>query len=398
MLVREAGEEPLVPHQTYTTDFSPIQDKLVEVDAHVAFNAYVHNVDSYIYLIFYKKTKEPINPHQATYIEVPEKTWLPAIACTENNVYIAYKGLSSAKIFLRKSADAGYSFQPRQIIVDNPGSGSPAVDSAATGDKVYVAWTDYVQPQRDREAIFFRRSTDSGATFPRNPNTENMSYGTGWQRQPKIGAWVDLVFLMWSGNQSGEGDPDQHIVLARSTDSGASFSSMSIVGGGNWFPDMAVSSIVTRPGYPPIVSVVWDDPSSDVIYYRRSTDGGVSFDTPLQLSTAGVTASTPRVRSYYDHTVHVVFSEIGQPGPVYRRSTDYGATFGPPQLIGNFESFAAIENNVYVVGRKGIGSELKFLDFRKSIDGGQTFGPEMTLHHNHTHSLEGKPSIATPNP
>jgi hypothetical protein len=55
-----------------------------------------------------------------------------------------------------------------------------------------------------------------------------------------------------------------------------------------------------------------------LLYYKRSTDGGVSFHSPLPLDDRVVSFSGV-VASYYDHTVHVAYHKHGE-GKLYRRS------------------------------------------------------------------------------
>jgi hypothetical protein len=147
---------------------------------------------------------------------------------------------------------------------------------------------------------------------------------------------------------------DEYVVFARSLDSGATFPSMYLLGDITYYGAyIAVTSIVTRPGPPPIVSVLFDD-AGTTIYYRRSEDGGASFHPPLPLSTNAAVGSGT-VASYYDYTVHVAYEELGG-GLFYTRGTDYGATFDqPPQKLSDIrrndigERISAVENNVYVV-------------------------------------------------
>jgi hypothetical protein len=84
--------------------------------------------------------------------------------------------------------------------------------------------------------------------------------------------------------------------------------------------------------------MVWQDDTTgnDEILYRRSTDGGASFDPAINLSNnpgrvvgPAVTASGNNVYVVWDHTTS------GEPEISYRRSTDGGAYFDPAINLSN---------------------------------------------------------------
>jgi hypothetical protein len=131
------------------------------------------------------------------------------------------------------------------------------------------------------------------------------------------------------------------------------------------------------------VSVVYDESAfaSGILYYRRSTDNGISFYPPISLG-SGVTSYSGMVTSYYDHTVHVIYLITG--GLWYRRSTDYGQTFGPPYEITSSGATEAkivvVENRVYIFWRYYAGNQETWVVFRKSSSGGQSFGANQLLY------------------
>jgi hypothetical protein len=87
--------------------------------------------------------------------------------------------------------------------------------------------------------------------------------------------------------------------------------------GDNWlFPRIAVND--------DYVHVVWRDGLASMIQYRRSTDGGQTWD-PIQTLTSGAYAVQPRV-AVSGQYVHVVWRGSGN-AILYRRSIDNGANF-----------------------------------------------------------------------
>lgn len=87
------------------------------------------------------------------------------------------------------------------------------------------------------------------------------------------------------------------------------------------------------------VHVVFGERSADgdAVVYRRSLDGGATFDAGILLSTVGVQAGYPAIASA-GSAIHVAWLEgdVGGVGPVvlwYRSSADGGATWGAPRQL-----------------------------------------------------------------
>jgi hypothetical protein len=229
--LRDRPDEPKFRDQNgsqtgnITDDFKPITTKALEDVAYVAWNLTPN------YVVLYKSTRPIINPdhYEDDLMNMQFVGGLHGLECIENTLYFAISDKANDKIFFVKSVDGGVSWLTRQII--NPTYGEMG-DLAAAGDRVYIAWSAW--PPHGQGRIFIRRSTDGGITFPSNPSTEHMSDGSGHQYNPKIGFMGDNVFAIWSGNQSGIGDPHEYVVFARSIDGGNTFTSMQRIGGSHW--------------------------------------------------------------------------------------------------------------------------------------------------------------------
>lgn len=136
------------------------------------------------------------------------------------------------------------------------------------------------------------------------------------------------------------------------------------------------------------VYVVWrnDTATADDIFFKRSTDNGVSFSDEINLSTTtGIAADAPQIATS-GNNVYVVFKD--GPDIFFTNSTDNGATFDPdgpfnlssgaspspaftPQIV-------ASGKNVYIVWRDGNTAAADDIFFRVSTDNGNTFNPPLT--------------------
>jgi hypothetical protein len=300
----------------------------------------------------------------------------PAVAASGNNVYVVWSDFTPGnfEILYRRSTDGGATFGSTINLSNNGGSSSePAV--AVSGNNVYVVWRDSTLGNTE---ILYRRSTDAGATFG---GTINLSNTAGSSSEPAVAVSGNNVYVVWRDSTPG----NDEILYRRSTDGGATFritTNLSTNAGSSSQPAVAASGNN--------VYVVWTDntPGNAEILYRRSTDGGATFGSTINLSNNAGTSFEPAVAAS-GNNVYVVWND-DTPGNfeiLYRRSTDGGATFGSTINLsnnagGSFEpAVAASGNNVYVVWRDSTPGNDEIL-YRRSTDGGATFGSTINLSNN----------------
>jgi transcription elongation GreA/GreB family factor len=312
----------------------------------------------------------------------------PAIAIFGNNVYIVWSDNSPGndEIFYRRSTDGGASFGSTVNLSNDAGdSTTPAI--VVSGNNVYVAWTDL-----GNEEIFYRRSTDGGASFG---STVNLSNDADSSEDPAIVVSGNNVYVAWDGGMPG----NIEIFYRRSTDGGASFGStvnLSNNAGLSFEPSIAVSGNN--------VYVVWLDnaPGNNEIFYRRSTDGGASFGSTVNLSN-DASNSVGQAIAVSGNNVYIVWSDSapGNDEIFYRRSTDGGASFGSTVNLSNnagdstTPALAVSGNNVYVVWSDNAPGNPEVI-LRKSINAGDIFGS--TINFSQSSGVSFTPSISvTPN-
>jgi ethanolamine utilization microcompartment shell protein EutL len=151
------------------------------------------------------------------------------------------------------------------------------------------------------------------------------------------------------------------------------------------------------------VYVLWDGRTleSRDILYRRSTDGGASFGGIVNLSNTAAFSVSP-VLAASGNNVYVVWIEDTAPGVrdiLYRRSTDGGASFGGiVNLTENTASDAeetaivASGNNVYVLWSNFPNVGNVDILYKKSTNGGASFGDTKNLSNSAGNS--GRPTVA----
>jgi hypothetical protein len=133
-------------------------------------------------------------------------------------VYVAWEDstLGSGEIFYRRSTDGGATFGSTVNLSNNAAESAPAA-VAVSGNNVYVDWRDNTPGNFD---IFYRRSTDGGASFGSTVNLSNNAGDSGGISQG-IAASGSNVYIVWFDNTPGNFE----IFLRKSVNSGDIFGS-----------------------------------------------------------------------------------------------------------------------------------------------------------------------------
>jgi hypothetical protein len=190
----------------------------------------------------------------------------------------------------------------------------------------------------------------------------NVSGNTGDSTYPSVAASNNKVYVVWQDgyreqNVSYYGQ-NNDVFFKRSTDGGRSFENIT-----------KLSNSTTLSARPAIaafdnnVYVVWieDTPKEKQIWFRKSTDNGRSFDQPIILGNNSYTVDhiLPKAIAAFGDHVYVVWRQLTEDGNkasiILKGSIDNGNTFGKAMEVSENALFrsspkvAAFNNNVYVV-------------------------------------------------
>jgi hypothetical protein len=135
--------------------------------------------------------------------------------------------------------------------------------------------------------------------------------------------------------------------------------------------------------------VVWDDdtPGYGDIYYKRSTDGGTSWTPSQRLTWNSGTSQTPVIAADPSGHLHVIWSDNtgGIPNLFYRRSTDGGVSWTASQRLTWLSSSslvpaiaADLSGNLHVVWFCAAAGNWEIY-YKKSTDGGTSWTPSQRL-------------------
>src|SRR6267142_2082377 len=281
---------------------------------------------------------------------------------TDGGTFSAPKGVSNS---------AGFSFNPRI-----------AVDSGGT---INVVWQDSPDFYRTSN-VFFSRSSDGGITFSTPMNLSGTS-NSAFYSTPQIAVHnagnISVVWESDTGNLA--------IWFSGSSDGGATFSSPMNLS--NPFGNSLANSNSPRlaPDLLGNINVVWanDSPGNFEIFISRSTDGGVNFSGPKNISKSSTFSSNPFIAVDAGGNINVVWADIN-PADLntdifFAQSSDGGATFSTAQNVSRSSGFSS---NPWLTVDAGANINVSWEDntpgnrdifFARSTDSGATFPTPVNL-------------------
>jgi hypothetical protein len=255
----------------------------------------------------------------ASYTSFNNARWVAASGDTVHVGWCDYR-VGNSEIYYKRSTDGGAAWgSDIRLTNDSAGSWYPAI--AVLGGSIHVIWVDYRDGNRE---IYYKRSTDRGATWGADTRLTYATYDAWYPSvavSPQSG-----VHVVWNDGRDGNSE----IYYKRSSD-----------GGATWGSDVRLTYNPNGKGYTSVavsdsnVHVVWRDERDGLypeIYYKRSTDGGTTWEPDVRLTNDIHNSYNPSVTTS-DSMVHIVWEDdrdrFGYPEIYYKRSTNKGSAWGP---------------------------------------------------------------------
>ncbi len=250
------------------------------------------------------------------------RNYARCIESNENYVHVVWYDYrdGNPEIYYRRSLTGGMGWgADTRLTNDTALSRYPSL--TVSGLFVHVVWSD----SRDgTDDIFYKRSMDGGYNWGADTRITNNSYHSS---HPSIAKSGSLLHLVWSDNRDG----NYEIYYKRS-----------ITGGSSWGTDTRLTNNIGESGYSSIavsdidVHVVWRDlrDGNQEIYYKRSTNGGSSWGADTRLTNNSAYSEIPSI-SVSGQNVHVVWSDYrdGNYEIYYKRSINGGSSWGPDKRL-----------------------------------------------------------------
>ena len=269
------------------------------------------------------------------------------IAASGNNVHITwYEDRDSDYEIYYKRSTDGGVNWGNDARLTNHPSFSLYPSIAVSGSTLHLVWQD----SRDgNEEIYYLRSTNSGSNWEA---TSRLTNSSGQSKYPSVSVSGNSVHVFWHDFRSGS----WKIYYKRSSD-----------GGVTWTADARLSDNGApggAEGYPctcangSYVHAAWHDSRDGYfeIYYKRSIDGGNNWSADVRLTNDPQGSDVPSISASGNH-VHVTWYDQrdGNSEIYYKRSSDNGANWSTDIRLTNaadnsfFPVIESSENNVHVV-------------------------------------------------
>lgn len=331
----------------------------------------------------------------------------PRIAARGRHVYVVWQQGEGAdtSIYLAASHDGGQTYGTPIAVSDNlPGEVSelnPAI--AVRGGRVYVVWQEFATPgDDDAGRIKMARFTAKTNKVGFDVRVDDQDGAGKWMPSIALAGSKPIVAWIDERDLGPEGEPLEHVYLARGFGGGAGFGpSMRIDAGdpvplalhndNKWAPAVAASKKQVLVAWADFRNYQWD------VFSARSLDGGLSFAPNVRVDDSPNferVNERPTVGIDRRGTVHVAWTDLRNREPdtnvFYARSHDRGATFSPNVQLDDskvgfdvdadaptnqwYPSLAVDGARLFVAWQDNrLGNNDVF--FATSADGGATFQP-----------------------
>ena len=237
----------------------------------------------------------------------------PVIKADYNNVFIAFHQNPGAyEVIFISSTDFGATWT-NTIGISGMDSGSQTPQMAYVYGNIYVIWEQKPDMISNVMEIYFTKSTDWGQTWSVPINLSNSpSLISRWAQIECIG---NTVYCSWLESPAY---PESDIYFSKSTDAGNSWS-IPVNITNNARPQ---NRIFMDVDYNDNIYIASDDIITfnfDEIYLMRSTDDGLTWSTPINITNNTGHSNTPCIKAI-DNTVYLTWSDNSHSAPAFDNS------------------------------------------------------------------------------
>ncbi len=292
-------------------------------------------------------------------------------------------GGSNLQILFARSTDNGKTFST-PIALSSITESFTDLGIAGYGSNVYAVWDDDTHTPGVPD-IYFAKSNNNGSSFG-NPINISNNAGTSLVPQIVVSA-VGNIYITWQDDTPNPGS-ESDVFFSSSTNGGTSFSNPVIVGtsGGSAQTPKIVTSGKSS------VYLVWNDFSGNSdVFFAKSNNNGSLFGSPVNISNNPSTSTLPQLAVSLGGTIYVSWVDyaVGNGDIFVSKSTDGGQTFqsaidisNNPIMATNPRVSVSDNNHIYTVWEGDPGSGANDIYFSYSSNNGTTFSNPVDISNN----------------
>jgi hypothetical protein len=300
----------------------------------------------------------------------------PAVAIDSGDgVHIVWQDDTSgiAEICYKRSLDGGATWSTNKILTWNSGASEYPAIAADSYDYIHVVWQDDTPGNLE---IYYVKSEDRGATWsvPRR-----LTWTSGSGEHPAIAVdSSDRIHIAWQDDKTGVAE----VYYRQSTDGGTNWSAVTRLtwtSGVSGYPDMAAGSGSS-------VFLVWHDdtPGHQEVYFKRSTDGGATWEVATRLTWTSGDCWMPAIARGSGNALHVVY--CSEYNIFTKKSTNAGTNWNTAKQLTwspnlNVKSVVAVDSlgTIHMIWQKDYVHDEADIFYRRSTDGGTTWSYAVDL-------------------
>ncbi len=282
----------------------------------------------------------------------------PSIALSGDTVVVAWwdERTGVHQIWYKQSYDSGMTWQPDIQVTFSSGGGAHCSLAVWESTRHIV----YVDGRDGNSEVYYTRSLDAGATWLTPVRLSALPHNS---YTPTVAVWQSNVYVAWTDTRHfGQIGSKEEEYFRRSTNGGTTFEPEQRLTtdppaspADSWAP-----SLVARDRY---VWISWfDDRDGNFeIYFKRSVDAGASWSSDSRLTTTSGQSQRPVISQWGSQVFIVYWDNAGLDDEVYfLQSNDLGASWSAPERL----TFGAIASALPSVAAAASGIHVAWTDGR----------------------------------